>query len=389
MSTMIHSGHVQGATPEMSGKILDTPLHCLDTRGSQIMALHSEVTHSEKPLRQPESRPKTVTLGDIAKVAGVTAMTVSRAIKGKSDVSPATRELVLRIAKELNYSANLSARALKTGRTGTIAVISGKLDQPYSANMVCLLEGQLNASGYQMKLLHSRGELSDLVSSANAAAVDGVIVAGMHHSVEELHLQMQQPTVFIGINKSESADYVFCDLGPAVRQGLEIMLHSGRKRIAYVGVGIVGEHLTRHDSEIRPQTYVSVMDQAGRTPEFISGAHSYDDPTPERLEIFKAYIQEHGCPDALLCVNDDIAIHVYRALIDLGIRIPDDTVLVGCDGLPITQFFEPPISTIAQPMPDMCATAWQFLQNRMNDPDLPLQTATFEAQLVVRRSLAS
>jgi LacI family transcriptional regulator len=318
-------------------------------------------------------------------------MTVSRVIKGKGYVSPATRELVLRIAKELNYTANLAARALATGRTGVIAIISGSLNQPYNANMVSLLEAQLIASGFQMKLLHTQGELHDLINSTNASAVDGVIVAGQHHLVEAFraqNLRILQPCVFIGISGEDEMDCISSNLSPAVQEVLELMLESGRQRIAYIGIGTLGENLSEADTEVRTQTYVSVMKKAGRTPELISASPSYNVPGTERVQTLKGYFQTRGCPDALLCVNDDIAIQTYRALMDLGVRIPQEVALVGCDGLPIMTYFEPPLSTIAQPMEEMCARGWQFLQARLSDPTLPRQIANFNAQLVIRKSLS-
>jgi DNA-binding LacI/PurR family transcriptional regulator len=109
--------------------------------------------------KRDEGRQKIVTLQDVAEMAGVTSMTVSRVIKGKGYVAAATREKVLRIAEELNYTANLAARALATGRTGIIAVISGNLNEHYYANIVHLLESQLTASGYQMRLLHTHADM--------------------------------------------------------------------------------------------------------------------------------------------------------------------------------------------------------------------------------------
>ncbi len=340
--------------------------------------------------RQPkreDGRLKTATLTDVAKVAGVTAMTVSRVIKGSGYVAPATRERVMHAAQELNYTANLTARALVTGRTGAIAIISGNLNMPYCANIVHLFDSLLSSSGYQIRLLHTRGELSDLINSTNSASVDGVIVAGMHHFVEELssiNRHIVPPSVHVGITKPVQGDYVFINLRPAVEDALERMLAAGRKRIAFIGVG---QNMSIHDREIRPQTYVSVMQKAGRTPELVSACPRYDVPGEERVAIIKSYIETYGCPDGMLCVNDDIAIQTYRALMDLGCRIPEDALLVGCDGLPILQYFEPPLSTIAQPMEEMCALAWQFLQARIANPDLPPQCTNFDAKLVARKSL--
>ncbi len=343
-----------------------------------------------------EGASKTATLQDVAEAAGVTSMTVSRVIKGRDGVGEATRERVLRIAEQLNYTPNLSARALATGKTGVIAVISGGLNQFYYANIVHLLEEEITSSGYQMRLLHTHSDLKDLVSSTHSTAVDGVIIAGKYHLVEEFRAlapQVFQSCVFIDASKHSETDYVHSNLETAVESALEMMLQAGRTRLAYIGhfqsfQQKLSELISsRADEpavvEERMQAYLSVVKRAGLTPELI-GLQPAFILTSNSLS---KYLQERGCPDGLLCVNDETAMYVYRAVLDAGYRVPDDVLLVGCDGLPFMECFEPPLSTIAQPMAEICALAWQFLQARIANRTLPRQHQSFEAQLVVRRSL--
>ncbi|RYG64403.1 LacI family transcriptional regulator [bacterium] len=345
---------------------------------------------SESLTKSEDSRTKTVTMGDIAKVAGVTSMTVSRVMQGKSDVSTATREKILRIAAELNYTVNRSARALKTGRTGVVAVISGNLDQTYHATMVHHLETELNRSGYQMRLLHTHNDMRDLINSTNAASVDGVIVAGMYHVVEEftaLDPNVFQPCVFIDNLERTNTDHVHIDLRPAVEAALELMLKAQRQRIAFVSTFELMDQPRFH--EARQETYCKIMEREGRQPELIGLAVRGDISSDEKVEVLKEYIRTRGCPDAMLCINDGTAILTFRALADLGRRVPDDVLLVGCDNLPFLKYFEPPLSTIAQPIAEVCHQSWALLQARIANPNLPFQSARFEAQLLARRSLDS
>jgi DNA-binding LacI/PurR family transcriptional regulator len=308
-------------------------------------------------------------------------------LKGDSDVSAATRKLVLKIAEELNYTTNLAGRALRTGRTGTIAVISGGLDQPYNAALVSLLDELLSANGYQVKLVLNPADLNTLFSSTQAAIVDGAIITGMHNVIDQFRTaghRLTQPCVHICIVKLENEDCVQCNLVPAVEEALQTMITAGRKRIAYVGIG---ETTLSHSREIRTVTYLATMKQAHRVPEVIRASASYEVSGAQRVEILSHYFREHGCPDGILCVNDDVAMQCYRALMDVGCRIPQDVSLVGCDGLPAIAYFEPPLSTIAQPMEAMCSQAWDFLKARMVKPDIAPQYAEFEAKLVFRRSL--
>jgi DNA-binding LacI/PurR family transcriptional regulator len=335
-----------------------------------------------------EGRSKTVTLEDIAKVAGVTAMTVSRVMQGKPGVLAATREKVLGVAKELNYTANLSARALKTGRTGAIAVVSGTLNRMYNARIVHLLETELRSSGYQMRLLHTHDELQDLINATNAAAVDGVIVAGMHDLVEEfrsLDPHIFQPCVFIDNLMRTDTDCVYNDAQSAVEEALQLMMEAGRKRIAF----FKHSRLVTDPKfpETRQETYRAVMKRAGRVPELISLSSNDDISDLDKGLILKKYIHDHGCPDAVLCFNDRAAMLLYRELLDLGYRVPGDLLLVGCDDIPFMKYFDPPLSTIAQPAEEICKKAWEFLQARIANPDLPFQQAHLKCELIIRRSL--
>ena len=329
-------------------------------------------------------RQKLVTMEDLAKAAGVHSRTVADALKGTGRVAPATRERVLRLAQELNYVPNAAARALATGRTGTIAVLSGPLNEHFYANMVHQLEPCLTQSGSEMMLLHTRREVKELVQAAQSSAVDGVIVIGTNHFAEEFHRLSGNslgPCVFVDTSAPNFVDHITLDLRPAVEEALHLMLNAGRKRIAYV----VNNRDEAAHIEVRMSTYVRVMEEAERPLEIID-VNTFKLPD-ERMEEVKTYIEKSGCPDALLCQNDETAIHTFRALGNLGLRVPRDVLLVGCDGLPYMEFFDPPLSTIALPVEEICAIATRFLQARIANPNIPVQQATLQGELIIRRSL--
>jgi LacI family transcriptional regulator len=103
-------------------------------------------------------------------------------------------------------------------------------------------------------------------------------------------------------------------------------------------------------------------------------------------EATVAHVRVHGCPDAFLCRNDDLAIGTYRAMCDLGKRVGEDVLLVGCDGVEVTRFMPCPVSTIFLPVPQMCRLAWEFMENRLANPAAEIQQATLTAKLEVRES---
>ena len=351
-------------------------------------------------VKNSAARPKRVTLQDIAGVAGVHVMTVSDALNGTRSVAPATREKVRRIAQEMNYIPNSAARALATGRTGVIAILSGPLNEPYYAGMVHLIERQLNAANYKILLQRTRHEVQDIVSATANTAVDGAIAIAidMYHLVREFRARSAVPCVSIGTYAPPFVDHVVIDLREGVSQAVRLMARAGRRRIAYL---VTREHMAL-PSEARQGTFRGVLEAGGTGPEargaaYLSVLEAADLP-PEIINLdtdtfdvmrarFADYIERNGCPDALLCQNDETAMIAYRVLRDHGRRIPDDVLLVGVDGQKHMEYFDPPLSTIAQPMEEVCEAACSILQRRMADPNLPLQQASFAGKLVVRPSL--
>lgn len=247
--------------------------------------------------------------------------------------------------------------------------------------MVHVLEKHLMADEYQLLLLRTQREVQHLVNSAGAAAVDGAIAIDMHPLVEEFRNRAAVPCVSVGTLAHEFLDHVVIDLSAGVAQALEIMRQSGRERIAYV---VTAAHMA-WPREVRARVYLEAMQKAGREPEIINVE---TDEFPVVRARLADYLRANGCPGALMCQNDETAMIAYRALHDCGFRVPDDALLAGCDGQSHMEYFDPPLSTVVQPMEDICATAWRFLQQRLANRDLPLQSATHSGTLQVRASLS-
>lgn len=326
-----------------------------------------------------DGRVKRVTLQDIDKVVGVHVMTVSDALNDTRSVAPATREKVKRIAKEMNYSPNLAARALVTGRTGVIAIVCGSMNEPYYANMVNAIEKHLHLDEYRVMLCRTPHQFKD-IDSLRSILVDGAIIVDMYYMASEFNSRLHIPCVSIGTFQSPFFDYVIVDLSASVEEAVGMMVRAKRQRIAY----LVTATYLGNAAEVRARAYLSVIAGTAQAPEIINVNTDVSTIVKSR---FKTYIQENGCPDALLCQNDETAMCAYSVLRDCGYRIPEDVLLVGCDGQLHMEYFDPPLSTVVQPVEEMCVAAWRFLRHRMAQPDAPPQHATFQGKLEVRRSL--
>jgi len=163
-------------------------------------------------------------------------------------------------------------------------------------------------------------------------------------------------------------------------QAMQHLIGSGFRRIAhatFVRKNIAGES--------RRIGYTNAMREAGLETEFIHYPLS-ERQRPVARQLIRDYIAEHGKPEAIFCHSDDAALGIYRGLCDAGIRVPADIALVGCDGIEDTEYLECPLTTLVQPVAEMCDAAWQFLQNRLAEPTIPIQQTILTPQLAIRAS---
>lgn len=330
-----------------------------------------------------------VTLQDIADSANVAVSTVSRVLNNRNDphISKKTTERVLKAASELGYQPNYAARALVTGRTYTVALwTAGVYPSFYSYTIYCLRRA-VRPSKYELQVIEvdkhlDKNEISPLVSFWRP---DGLIVFEDPWYVEEYSRAVgvpDRPIVGMGVYVSHDADYVGVDIYSGVVEAIEYLYNTGRRRIAYV---LNSDEVLLNDQ--RHNAYKHVMENAGLEPEYIiyPNEGSISQRRGARNGIRK-HIEEHGCPEAVFCYDDEVAIGTYRGLRDMGIKIPDDIALIGCDGIEDTEYMDVPISTIVQPIRNMCVNAWDFLQKRIDDPSIPQQKAMLKAEFVVRQS---
>jgi LacI family transcriptional regulator len=322
------------------------------------------------------------TINELASRLNLSKGSVSRILNHKGEgFSEETRRRVFTLAEELGYHPHPIARALATGRTGFVALWIKDIYSSYHAQVAHRMEDQLERGGFHVVIaLHGRTE--GAVSGAYlpvSGGIDGIIAHEHRWVGGSERYPSSIPIISTGVGGDPAnRDYVGVALTAAATEAVRHLIAPGRTRIAYVMNDL--EHRSR---DPRYQAYLSVLADAGLLPETI------DPPGEDRASVRAAvreYIREAGCPQALFCHNDDAAIASYRALCDLGIRVPDDVALFGCDGIEDTEYLSTPLSTIAQPLEAMCDTAWRFLERRLAEPDAPPQQIILQPTLVIRES---
>lgn len=325
--------------------------------------------------------PMAITLKDLARRLGLSVSTVSRVLSGSRDtvIAEATAQRVRALAEELGYQPNRSARALVTGRTSTVALWMNDLYASFHAEVAHTVYACLHAEGYEV--LVRCLEQTPRALQAGHGHIDGILA---HDCANALSTWMRcrarrtVPVVSMGGYVVRSVDHVRIDLYSGAVAAVRHMFEVGCRRIAYlVNAG------SRQKGDARRDGYDAAVSELGLKAEYII---ALDQARSSARDAVRSHIAERGAPDGLFCHNDEMAIGAYRGLCDLGLRVPVDTAIVGCDGIEDTEYLEVPITTVRQPLEEMCASAWSLLKRRMEAPDAPVEGLVLQPELTIRAS---
>jgi LacI family repressor for deo operon, udp, cdd, tsx, nupC, and nupG len=335
--------------------------------------------------------PTRASIVDVARQAGVSVATVSRALRGLPNVSDDTRERVLAAAHDLEYTASPLAAALVTGRTRSVAVIAADADSWFFAEVLRGLEEGLRDGGYDL-VLHVLPEgarrtlfFADLPVRRR---VDALVVAGLRLTEPELRAlrQLQLPIACV----AESLDGVHTeriDNEAAARLAVQHLIDLGHTRIAMIGGAPDGhEHSA---PAARSRGYRAALGAAGLLPgPVVDGGFTSAGGAIAMNELLK--ITEDP-PSAVFCQSDEMAFGALRALQRAGIRVPDQLSVIGFDDHELAAAFE--LTTVGQPISAQGAAAARWvtagldqLQVQVGPP--PSGDALHPVRLVQRGSTA-
>ncbi len=326
-----------------------------------------------------------VTQKDIAEKLGVSQRLVSYALNGQNGVGDEMRRKIQEAAEAVGYRPNRGAQALVTGRTYQIALcFPFFLGSSFYNEIIREFEILTRHTPYD--LLMVTVDPSSKTGNLIQFSADGVIFVG---SSESLPADIAQPAVAIQnqvrvepSEKSRKLDRVQFNIRQASLDAVDCLLNQGYRRIAYVAPDdMLG------DFEWRCHAYQAKMHVAGLAEEIIAlPIRNEEQIRQQSHRMLTDYFNEKGFPDALFCCNDDIAMGAYRALGELGRRIPDEAAVIGFDDLDYANYLNPPMSSVHMPIEDACKAAWEMLMQRIEDKTLPPQFKAIEAHLVMRES---
>ena len=335
---------------------------------------------------QPVRRARP-TIYDVARLAGVSTATVSRALNDRGGIAPATRAAIDAAVAQLGYQPNTVARSLATRSTQTIALLLPDISNPFYAALVSGIQQRALATGHTMLLCTTESDPEreeQYLALLRAKQVDGVLVDGLVLPPDRIAQVVRDGLPIVCLDRdieSTSVPLVQVDNRRGAELATEHLLSLGHRRIAHVagasGLGISAE---------RVAGYRAAHAAVGIAPD------------PTLLEV-GSFVEEGGYEatqalldradfTAVFAANDLSALGVINALVERGLRVPDDVSVVGFDDLRLSRFTTPPLTTIHQPALAIAERATQLLIDLAHGRTVRKLRHLLEPELVVRDSTA-
>ncbi|ABF40688.1 transcriptional regulator, LacI family [Candidatus Koribacter versatilis Ellin345] len=331
--------------------------------------------------------PPRVTLKTIAEKLGLTAGTVSAALNNSPaarSIPDATKERILRTARELGYSPNYFARSLRLQRAYTVGVIAEEIGDPYGGMVISGIEEYLRKNNYFFLAVSHRHDQEILHTYAKMLMTRGV--EGFITTDTSLLSDPGLPTVAVsGHRQVSGVTNVVIDHHVAARLALQHLVELGHTRIAF----LIGDPASS-DSKTRWSAICEVAAELRLTiyPELTVQIESRDS-TPGLGYPFAKQLLERRVPfTALFAYNDLSAIGSIWAFREAGIRVPEDISVVGFDDIPFSAYTHPGLTTIRQPLKQMGMIAAQTVVDQIEGKSEYVPEIVVEPELVVRSSTA-
>ncbi len=327
---------------------------------------------------------------DIAQDLGLSVVTVSKVLRNHPDIGEETRQRVLTRVKELDYQPNVLARSLVTGRSYLVGLVVPGLLHPFFAEIARALSIVIREKGYSLIVSSSeedpeleRQEIRQLL----ARQLDALVIASSGTSIEQFkRMELQkQPYILIDREFPELvANFVGIDDEAAGRIATEHLINIGCRRVAHIGGHQNSTGIRRFEG------YRKALLSHGLpfSDDYVVTRMNVDtESTEQGAEAMRQLLQRNPRPDGVFCHNDPLAIGAMRAILDAGLRIPEDIAIIGCGNLHYDDCLRVGLSSIDQHSEQIGQLTAEIVLSLIESKELPApRTVILEPSLVVRGS---
>lgn len=297
---------------------------------------------------------KSITMKDVAKLAGVSVGTVSRVINNENGIKELTLSKVKSAIEELNYIPDAYARGMKKSKTETIALIIPTVWHPFFAEFAYYVENELSNHNYKLLLCNISGSKKEIeyINMLQQNKVDGIIA--ITYSPIDDYLTTNIP--FVSIDRTYDNKNIACvtsDNKAGGRLAAKTLLEKGCQHLAFIG----GHNQTTNETKNRHWYFKEYLEKVGQT----CYSLDYDEDVSDTKYQVESFLREHSDIDGIFTINDFLALDVIEILRKLGRRVPEDVQVIGYDGIRLAAERKNPVSTIKQPLEEMAKEAVQIL----------------------------
>lgn len=307
------------------------------------------------------------TIRDVAKLAGVSVATTSMALNNREGVNKLTREKVLKAARELNYMPNYSARSLVTQDSSCIGLLIPEIQNPFYSAIVDIMTRIAEERGFNLLLgitNNSSRQEAEYTRMFISRRVRGVIVIPtLSRDPDIRHLDILRaadiPIVFCTERYAGCDEaLVMCDFEAGEYAATKHLIERGLKDFWFVSVDM-DAHFTR----LRYEGYRRAMREAGlecrsERELMVEGPHYH-----YAYEATDRIIDD--LPEAVICINDIMTMAIVKRMVERGLRVPRDVSVVGFDDIMFSELVSPPLTTVRQPLQEICEKTMRILESKL------------------------
>jgi LacI family transcriptional regulator len=329
-----------------------------------------------------------VRLKDIARDLDVSVVTVSKVLRGNTDVSAETRKRVLKRMKELNYQPNMMARGLASGRTYTVGLVVPDLVHPFFAEFAKSLSGTLRTANIALILASSEEDPEIEQNEIRALlrrGVDVLMIASCQANLRNFYdLGEKTPYILFDRNFAHLAAHFVGSNDVRVGEiATEHLIGLGRTRIAHIG----GKNTSPSFDRLRgfrnamadarlaiPEGYIAARDRVEETGDDVG------------RQAMQDLLKLEPRPDAVFCYNDLTAVGAIDAVLEAGLRVPEDVAVIGCGNFRYAKYLKVPLSSIEHGTAELGRVAGELALELSAKPEQAPRSVLLEPTLVVRQS---